>query len=77
VARNLTLTQGGHRIWSETSPHDARERAWQAVSWWSYQRSQWSVLASWLRLELVRIEPLDLDHPAILDSAKAPYRTLD
>jgi hypothetical protein len=35
---------------------------------------QWSVLDSWLRPELVRVEPLDLDHPAILDSAKALQR---
>ncbi|MFI6432888.1 hypothetical protein [Rhodococcus oryzae] len=46
------------------------------MSWWSYHRPQWSVLASWLRPELVRVEPLHLEHPAIVDSAKALYRTL-
>nr|WP_271209449.1 RES domain-containing protein [Rhodococcus wratislaviensis]GLK33996.1 hypothetical protein GCM10017611_08390 [Rhodococcus wratislaviensis] len=76
VTRNLTVTQGwGHRIWSETEPHNG-DRAWQAVSWWSYHRPQWSVLASWLRPELVRVEPLALDHPAILDAAKALQRTV-
>ncbi|MEU2005197.1 RES family NAD+ phosphorylase [Rhodococcus sp. NPDC019627] len=74
VTRNLTATQGwGHRIWSETEPHTGG-RAWQAVSWWSYHRPQWSVLASWLRPALVRVEPLNLEHPAILDSAKALQR---
>ncbi|GAF47569.1 RES domain-containing protein [Rhodococcus wratislaviensis] len=74
VTRNLTVTQGwGHRIWSETEPHTG-DRAWQAVAGWSYHRPQWSVLASWLRPALVRVEPLDLDHPAILDSAKALQR---
>ena len=74
VTRDLTVTQGwGHRIWSETEPHTG-DRAWQAVSWWSYHRPQWSVLASCLRPALVRVEPLDLDHPAILDSAKALQR---
>ncbi|MEU1999940.1 hypothetical protein ACH47B_01885 [Rhodococcus sp. NPDC019627] len=71
VTRNLTVAQGwGHRIWSETEPQTGG-RAWQAVSWWSYHRRQWSMLTSWLRPELVRVEPLDLEHPAILDSAKA------
>ncbi|KAF0966620.1 RES domain-containing protein [Rhodococcus sp. T7] len=74
VTRNLTVTQRwGHRIWSETEPHTG-DRAWQAVAWWSYHRPQWSVLAGWLRPQLVRVEPLALDHPAIVDAAKALQR---
>jgi RES domain len=76
VIRNLTVTRAwGHRIWSETEPHTG-DRAWQAVSWWSYHRPFWSVVASWMRPEFVRVEPLDLGHPAILDSAKALQRVL-
>ncbi|MDG3017236.1 RES domain-containing protein [Speluncibacter jeojiensis] len=76
VTRNLAVTGAwGHRMWSETDPH-APGRSWQAVSWWSYHRPQWSVLASWSRPEMVRVEPLSLDHPAVIDSAKALYRTM-
>jgi hypothetical protein len=74
VTRNLTFTQAwGHRIWSETDPHSGH-RAWQAVSWWSYHRPFWTVLASWIQPKLVRVEPLTLDHPAIVDAAQALQR---
>jgi len=74
VIRNLTVTQAwGHRIWSETEPHIG-DRAWQAVSWWSYHRPIWTVLASWLQPELVRVEPLNLDHPALQDAGKTLQR---
>jgi hypothetical protein len=77
VIRNLAVTQGwGHRIWSETDPHTGA-RAWQAVQWWSYHRPTWTVLASWHRLEVVNIEPLDLEHPVIVDAAAALHRVLD
>jgi hypothetical protein len=76
VTRNLTVTQAwGHRIWSETEPR-TRDHAWQAASWWSYHRPIWTVLASWLRPELVGVEPLDLEHPALVDAAKALQRTV-
>lgn len=76
VTRNLPVTTAwGHRIWSETSAdHDPQ---WQAVSWWSYHRPVWSVLASWERPGLVRVEPLDLEHPGIVDAATALKRIID
>ena len=74
VTRNLSVTQGwGRRIWSETDPQ-SDDRAWQAVSWWSYHRPVWTVLASWQRPDVVRVEELDLDHPGIVDAAKALHR---
>ena len=76
VTRNLAVTQTwGHRIWSETDPHTG-DHAWQAVSWWSYHRPIWTVLASWLRPRLVGVEPLSLDHPAIIDAAEALHRVV-
>jgi len=76
VTRNLPVTQAwGHRIWSETATDG--ERQWQAVTWWSYHRPVWSVRASWERPELVRVEPLDLAHPAIVDAASTLYRKVD
>ncbi len=78
VIRNLTVTQAwGHRIWAETDPHTSdRARVWQAVSWWSYHRPVWTVLASWLRPKLARVEPLAPDHPALIDAAKALQRII-
>lgn len=67
----------GHRIWAETDPHTSdRARVWQAVSWWSYHRPVWTVLASWLRPKLARVEPLAPDHPALIDAAKALQRII-
>lgn len=76
VTRNLTVTQTwGHRIWSETDPHTG-DHAWHAVSWWSCHHPVWTVLASWLRPQLVEVEPLHLDHPAIIDAAQALQRVV-
>jgi hypothetical protein len=76
VIRSLTVTQAwGHRIWSETDPHTG-DHVWQAVSWWSYHRPVWTVLASWVRPGLVRVEPLNLGHPALLDAGKALQRII-
>jgi hypothetical protein len=76
VIRNRTVTQAwGHRIWAETDPHTG-DHAWQAVSWWSYHHPIWTVLASWLRPQSARVEPLHHDHPALVDAAKALQRPL-
>jgi hypothetical protein len=76
VVRNLAVTQAwGHPIWSEADPHSG-DHQWQAVSWWSYHHPVWTVLASWLRPEVVRVEPLDVAHPALLDAAKALRRII-
>jgi hypothetical protein len=76
VARNLTVTQAwGHRIWSETDAHTG-DHAWQAVSWWSYHRPIWTVLASWLRPEFVRVEPLSLEHPVLIEAGTALQRII-
>jgi hypothetical protein len=44
------------------------------VSWWSYRRPFWTVLAGWIQPKVVRVEPLTLDHPAIVDAAQALQR---
>lgn len=46
------------------------------MSWWSYHRPVWSVLALWERPEPVRVEPLDLAHPGMVDAAGALNRHL-
>jgi hypothetical protein len=76
VVRNLTVTQRwGQQIYTEA---DARgDRAWDAVSWWSFHRPQWSVLASWVRPEVVAVDELDLDHPAIVDAAESLLRPVE
>ncbi|MFW0784544.1 RES domain-containing protein [Gordonia sp. CPCC 206044] len=75
VVRNLTVTQRwGHEIYSETNA--LGERAWDAVSWWSYHRPQWTVLASWLRPEVVAVDDLTPTHPAIVDAADTLLRPI-
>lgn len=70
VTRNLAVTQEwGHRIWQESDPHDAAQSRWQAVQWWSYHHPPWEVLASWERPELVRVDPLHLEHDAVVEAA--------
>lgn len=77
VARNLAVTQAwGHRAWEERDPHDPRERHWQAISWWSYHRPTWTVMASWLRPEVEDIQPLDLTHPVVREAASSLQRPL-
>ncbi|MDX5961999.1 hypothetical protein SIM91_01365 [Rhodococcus opacus] len=37
----------------------------------------WTVLASWHRPEVVSIELLELEHPALVDAAASQHRVLD
>lgn len=77
VTRNLSVTQAwAHSIWDERNPHDPAERRWQAVQWWSYHRPSWQVMGSWLRPELVDVEPLSLTHKAVAEAAAALVRPL-
>jgi hypothetical protein len=77
VTRNLAVTQQwGHDIWDEEDPGKASSRRWQGVQWWSYHRPTWEVLASWKRPELVHIESLGQDHPAVVEAAQALHRPL-
>lgn len=77
VSRNLAVTQTwGHRIWQERDPHDPAARRWQAVQWWSYHHPSWEVLASWEEPELVDVDPLSLDHAAVVDAAQELRRVL-
>ena len=71
IERNRPVTQGwALRIFRETDGTGARR--WDGVRWWSYQRPQWRIYGLWgLTPERVRIEELQLDHPAVVDAAKA------
>lgn len=76
VIRNLAVTsEWAHRIWSQRSPAVDGPK-WQAVSWWSFHRPIWTVLASWERPRLVRIERLDLNHAAVAAAGKSLNRPL-
>jgi len=76
VTRNLAVTsEWAHRIWSQRSPAIG-DRKWQAVQWWSFHRPNWTVIASWERPKLVELEHLNLNHPAVVASAKSLNRPL-
>ena len=76
VTRHLAVTsEWAHCIWSRRSPAIG-DRKWQAVQGWSFHRPNWTVLASWERPKLVELEHLDLNHPAVVASAKSLNRPL-
>ena len=76
VIRNLAVTSDwAHRIWSQRSAAIADQK-WQAIQWWSYHQPHWTVLASWARPALHRVERLTLEHPAIVSAADALQRPL-
>lgn len=82
VARNRSATQQwALRIFSETR-HDGSRR-WAGVRWWSFHRPQWPVMALWVLpggadpAEAVRVENLDLGHPAVLDAARTLARPIE
>lgn len=75
IARNRATTQSWSlAIFNEHNDHGTRR--WTGVRWWSYHRPHWTVIGLWQvtgerppRHE-ARIEPLDLDHPAVLDASR-------
>jgi hypothetical protein len=73
VTRNLRPTDIVRRNRPRTQSIAAaihNERTWSGISWWSYQRPQWTVVGLWqpdaLKVESVADLP---GHPAILDAA--------
>lgn len=77
VARNLAVTQAwGLAAWNERDPHEVQARRWDAISWWSYHHPGWPIIASWLRPELVDLDLLDLQHPAVAEAAKTLRRVI-
>lgn len=71
IERNRPVTQGwALQIFSETSASGARK--WNGVRWWSYHRPQWRIYGLWeLMPHCVKVESLDLNHPAVVDAARA------
>lgn len=76
VIRNLAVTQAwALSIFQEKTAAGAR--LWDGVKWWSFQRPQWEVYGLWNGApECVKVEDLDLDHPAVIDAAQALTRPL-
>lgn len=48
-----------------------REQGWIGVRWWSYYDSRWHSYALWDRsaVSVERVEPLAIDHPAVIEAA--------
>ena len=47
------------------------ERRWDGVRWWSFHDSHWHSYGIWGRrhLSVLDVEPLSLDHPAVVEAA--------
>jgi hypothetical protein len=77
VKRDLAVTQAwALRIFEERrSPRGPRR--WDGVRWWSAVRPEWPVLGIWSgTAELLQVERLELDHPAVREAALALGRPL-
>lgn len=64
VTRQLDVTQGwALRIFEE--------QRWIGVRWWSYYDARWYSFAIWDRtgISVERVEPLTLDHPAVIEAS--------
>jgi hypothetical protein len=70
VERNRAVSQGwALQIYNQLTPTGARR--WSGVRWWSYHRPQWRIYGLWgLTPHCVKVELLDLNHPAVVDAAK-------
>ncbi len=70
IARNRPATQAwALAIFREV---DSRgDRLWDGVRWWSYHRPQWRIYGLWgsITPRCMRVEPLTLTHPAVVDAA--------
>jgi len=72
IERNRSATQAwALRIYRERN--DRGESLWQGVRWWSYHRPQWRIQGYWgsRTPNLVSVEPLNMQHPALVDAATA------
>jgi hypothetical protein len=81
IARNRAVTQGwALAVFGERD--DTGGRCWDGIRWWSFQRPHWTVIGLWysaeehLRHELVDVEQLSIDHPAVRDAAHSLARIL-
>lgn len=81
VIRNTAFTQPlALKIFREQN-QDGSPR-WAGLRWWSFHRPSWENVALWERpdgpaaLRIVRVEPLTLAHPAVVDAAAALVRML-
>jgi RES domain-containing protein len=73
VVRNAGFTQQlAAEIFAERTP--AGSRRWHGVRWWSFQRGFWTNVALWSAddrfrtLSVADVEPLSMQHPAVLDA---------
>lgn len=81
VIRNPPFTQG-FALTAFRQRTASGARRWNGIRWWSFHRPYWPLLALWLApgdkspLSLQQEEPLDLEHGAVRDAAKALARDL-
>jgi hypothetical protein len=75
VERNRAATQEwALRIFQERN--GAGDPAWAGVIWWSVHAPHWRIVGYWGQTtpELLKVEELDLNHPAVIDAATTMNR---
>ena len=77
VRRDLPVTQAwALRVYEERTSARGTRR-WDGVRWWSWYRPEWPVVGLWAGdVELLEVQPLSLEHPAVREAASALGRPL-
>jgi hypothetical protein len=71
VERNRSATQSWALRIFEEADHKG-DPSWQGIQWWSFHRPYWRILGLWgVTPQVIKVEPLFLSHPAVLDAADA------
>jgi hypothetical protein len=82
LERGLRPTQVVHRNRSDTQNWSLKvfgevdlrgQRKWHGIRWWSFQRPHWSAVGYWEKagLTVLKVEDLDVAHPAVIDAASS------
>ncbi len=77
IERNRPATQAwALNIYNERNPGTGA-RLWAGVRWWSHHRPQWRVMGIWgVTPTSLRVDPLNLGHPAVIDAARVLAKPL-
>lgn len=76
--RPSQVVHPSHTVSQEWAARIRDERVWDGISWWSFWFSGWSIVGIWTPslLDVVEVEELHLDHPAVVDARKRLRRPL-
>jgi len=68
--RPSQVVHPSHTVSQEWANRIKGEGVWAGVRWWSFWHAAWGVVALWdlSARELVKVEPIDKNHPAVREA---------